>query len=302
MKIGLVLSGGGALGAYQIGVFKALKKLNIDKHINVISGTSIGALNAILFMQDDLDKAEKIWYDLSMEKVLPTDNFDLFKKGIKISLGAKKLSFIKKYMPRSLEDGNVSRDGLLDVIDKHLDINKIINSKIECYATCTEVEELKAKYFKYNDYKEEDIRKIILATSAIPSVYEAEEIDGKKYLDGGMVDNTPIQPVYGAGCDLIIISYLSKEDSINRENYPNTNIIELKPLESNQGIMNGLLDFNNKSIKKRISKGYEDTLNLIEPIILLSNEIQSEKDKKYSFLDGIKNSFKNFIDKEEKTS
>ena len=49
MKIGLVLSGGGGKGAYELGVWKALKELNLNKYISVFSGTSIGAFNAALF-------------------------------------------------------------------------------------------------------------------------------------------------------------------------------------------------------------------------------------------------------------
>ena len=58
MKIGLVLSGGGGKGAYELGVWKALKELNLNKYISVFSGTSIGAFNAALFAMDDLEKAE----------------------------------------------------------------------------------------------------------------------------------------------------------------------------------------------------------------------------------------------------
>ncbi len=55
MKVGLVLSGGGGKGAYEIGVWEAIKELNIDKYIKVVSGTSIGAINAALFAQDDFE-------------------------------------------------------------------------------------------------------------------------------------------------------------------------------------------------------------------------------------------------------
>ncbi|MGL5756329.1 MAG: patatin-like phospholipase family protein [Paraclostridium sp.] len=61
MKIGLVLSGGGGKGAYELGVWKALKEMKLDPYIKVFSGTSIGAFNAVLFAQDDLDKAEALW-------------------------------------------------------------------------------------------------------------------------------------------------------------------------------------------------------------------------------------------------
>ena len=59
MKIGLVLAGGGARGTYQIGVWKALIELGIDKYIKVVSGTSIGAVNAMLFQQGAYDMAEE---------------------------------------------------------------------------------------------------------------------------------------------------------------------------------------------------------------------------------------------------
>ncbi len=45
MKVGLVLSGGGGKGAYELGVWKALVEMKLDKYIEVISGTSIGAFN-----------------------------------------------------------------------------------------------------------------------------------------------------------------------------------------------------------------------------------------------------------------
>lgn len=296
MKIGLVLAGGGARGAYQIGIWKALRELNIDKHISVVSGTSIGALNAILFMQGDLEVAEEIWYEISMEKILPIDNFELFKRGVMLTLGAKNIPFIKKYMPRVLEEGNVSKEGIIEVINKYLDIEKIKRSNIECYATCTEVDELKVKYFKYNEYSLEEIKKIILATSAIPSIYEAEEISGKKYLDGGMVDNIPVQPVYGAGCDLIIISYLCETDCIDKDNFPNTKIIEIRSMNCDDGgVKDGLLDFNNKSIKKRINKGYEDTINIFEPIMLLSNFLNDVKREENSNIFNLKKSIKNLF-------
>ena len=52
-KLGLVLGGGGGLGSYQIGVWKALKEYKIDKMIKAIAGTSVGVLNACLIDQNN---------------------------------------------------------------------------------------------------------------------------------------------------------------------------------------------------------------------------------------------------------
>ena len=58
-EYGLVLEGGGAKGAYQIGAWKALKEAGI--HVKGIAGTSVGALNGALIAMDDFEKAERIW-------------------------------------------------------------------------------------------------------------------------------------------------------------------------------------------------------------------------------------------------
>lgn len=60
-KIGLVLAGGGGKGAYQLGVWKFFKEIGLDEHIEVVSGTSVGALNAILFSLENYENCEKLW-------------------------------------------------------------------------------------------------------------------------------------------------------------------------------------------------------------------------------------------------
>lgn len=66
--IGLVLGGGGAHGAYQIGVWQTLKEHQI--HFEVITGTSVGALNGVLILQDDLSQALSLWQSLATNQVL----------------------------------------------------------------------------------------------------------------------------------------------------------------------------------------------------------------------------------------
>lgn len=67
-KTALVLAGGGFKGAYQIGVIKALRSLGI-KRFDVICGTSVGALNAILVAQNALNTADRLWSDVKMMRL-----------------------------------------------------------------------------------------------------------------------------------------------------------------------------------------------------------------------------------------
>ncbi|MGL4760682.1 MAG: patatin-like phospholipase family protein [Sarcina sp.] len=288
MKIGLVLPGGGGKGAYQVGVMKALDELGISKHIKYVSGTSIGALNTLLFVQGDIKVAEEVWDNISTEKILPIDNLDLMKRGIMLKIGAKNLSFVKKYMPSALQQGNISRDGLLEIADKYLNVEMIQGSDIVSYATCTDIENLNAKYFKYNEYDESYIKKIFLATSALPGIYEPEKIEDRFYIDGGLVDNIPIQPLYGEGCEIIIIAHLGRDIFINKGDFPNTKIIEIFPSYMEEGVMKGTLNFSQETLKSRIRRGYDDTKNTLGPIIDLALFCQEKVERKVGIFNMIK--------------
>ena len=71
-EYGIVLEGGGARGAYQVGAWKALKEAGIS--IKGISGASVGALNGALMCMDDLEKAEYIWENITYSKVMDVED------------------------------------------------------------------------------------------------------------------------------------------------------------------------------------------------------------------------------------
>ena len=68
MEYGLVLAGGGVRGAYQIGVWKALKELKIK--VSAVSGVSIGAVNGALFVQGSKTKAERLWNKIAIGDII----------------------------------------------------------------------------------------------------------------------------------------------------------------------------------------------------------------------------------------
>lgn len=278
MKIGLVLAGGGSRGAYQIGVWKALIELGLDKYVEVVSGTSIGALNAMLFLQGDYNLAEDIWHNLTKDEIMPLEEKDLIVKGILFFLGAKNMSFIKKYIPNAVKGGTLSREGLNDILER-VDFNKIKNSKIKGYATCTSIPEIKAQYFNINKYSAEDIKKILFATSAVPLVYDSPIIENISYLDGGIVDNIPIQPVYGEKCDIIIVVQLEANIIVDRYMYPNTNIISINSEEGEGPDLKGMMDFDTDVIRRRITRGYKDTIYKIKPIMDMTRYIDKNESK-----------------------
>ena len=85
-----------------------------------------------------------------------------------------------------------------------------------------------------------------------------------------MADNTPIQPLYGEGCDTIIVVNLNKNFVIDRHLFPKTKIIEISPRNITDSVSE-TLDFNASNIKRKIGEGYMETFELLEPIMEIAN-------------------------------
>ena len=259
MKIGLVLAGGGGKGAYELGVWKALDELKLTKYITVFSGTSIGAFNSVLFAMNDMKKADELWEEVTMDKLAPISKSELIKRGIGLYIGGKNLQLAKKFLNYKLEHGAIANDGAIEVVEKYLDFNKIKENNKICYAACTKLSDFSAKYFKINDFDEETGKKIVLASASLPLIYDCTEVLGEKYIDGGIADNIPIQPVYGENCNIIIVVLLSKEAQVDRTLYPNSKLIVISPENLDENTITGTLNLNTDAKRIRIIEGYNDT-------------------------------------------
>ena len=98
MKRALVLAGGGSKGAYEVGFVKALHELGIDYQI--VTGTSIGALNGCLLAQHDYLEMENLWNTMSIKSVFAGDFHDDFSVDLDSVLNQSHLyiSFFKSYL------------------------------------------------------------------------------------------------------------------------------------------------------------------------------------------------------------
>lgn len=269
-KLGIVLDGGGGRGAYQIGVWKYLKESKLYNSISAISGTSVGGLNSCLFALDEYNLAETIWTQKIQDKILSID-IDIKEICGKIALqfgiqnfvpGASIISFFTMLSTR----GYFSRKGLIEIIDEYINLNELSKMEFPIYATCVELPLFETRYFKLNGYDTETIKKILLATSAIPIIFPKEEIEGKYYYDGGIKDNSPITPLYEEGCTDIIVIHL-KADEILKDRREGVNIYEICPQEDLGNFFKGTLDFSTEGAYRRIEQGYIDAKEILSPVV-----------------------------------
>jgi len=175
MKTGLVLSGGGSRGAYQIGVWKALRELDI--HPDVITGTSVGALNGALMVQDSYDIAVNLWESLDTTAI-----FDF----------SSEPNFLE-YAKAFFKEGGICRNGLAKLIKTHLREEHIRASRINLGMVLVRKQDLSPYQVFLDDIPKGMLAEYLMATTACFPAAKCHTISGVDYIDGGYYDNLPIQ-------------------------------------------------------------------------------------------------------------
>lgn len=199
-KYGLVLDGGGARGAYQIGAWKALKEAGVK--ISAVAGTSVGALNGALICMDDLEKAEKIWSEMEFSRVMSVDD-DWMRQFFQ---GEQKLGDILAELGRVFRDGGVDAAPLRKLIHENVDEEKIRGCGKEFFIVTFSLTDMKELELSVSDIPEGRLEDFLLASAYLVGFKNEPMEDGKRYIDGGIFNNVPADVLVEKGyTDLIEI-------------------------------------------------------------------------------------------------
>ena len=253
-KIGIVLSGGGGNGAYQVGVWKYLAE-----RIGVFSGTSVGALNAALFATVPLERAERIWTEGVEGRILLPQKKSGQIIGELISDAASGFADgIFRSAGRLAGSGVWSWEGLLEIM-RNVPLERLSAGGAipAVYATCFALSPpLGTRHFRLNGRDARNIHRILLATSAIPLAFRPERIGGVLYCDGGVSCNVPFAPLLRERCTHALVVSLSPNDVICGNIPPEMRVACIRPSVPFSRL--GVLDFSCGRILKLISLGYAD--------------------------------------------
>ena len=253
-EYGIVLEGGGAKGAYQIGAWKALREAGV--RIKGIAGASVGSLNGALICMDDLEKAEDIWKNIEYSRVM-----DVSDETIK---ALKKKDFKALNMQEILNSGfQFIKDGGFDVTPlKNLiaevvgDESRIRESDRELFAMTYSVSEHKELAVDVKSGEEGSVKDMLLA-SAYFLAFKNEKLGGKRYRDGGGFNNVPLGVLLDKGYeDIIVIRiYGWGFDSEKVTKIPDgANVYHIAPRQD----LGGILEFDKKQSRKNMTLGYFD--------------------------------------------
>ena len=118
-EYGLVLEGGGAKGAYQIGAWKALKEAGVK--IKGVSGTSVGALNGALICMGDMERAESLWSNLAYSQIMDVDDELMASLFDRTQLTSELLRESAREVFRMLGEGGIDITPLRQLIEENID-------------------------------------------------------------------------------------------------------------------------------------------------------------------------------------
>ena len=253
----LTLAGGGGKGAYEIGVWQALREIGLEKNLIAVSGSSSGALNAALISLNEFDKAKTIWSSIMPKQFLDI-NYDTI------------IGPLNTLVKRTLTAGLCSRDGLIEIIDKYLNLEQLAGARIPAYVSISRYssdcidclsEKPQVEYISLSEVSPDDARQFLLASSAMPYIYPPEIIHGNVYRDGGLADNVPIYPMTSVGADNLIVVKLEPDDKVDTSLYSKfKEVVEIIPSREIGDLFDGTLEFTSRNVMFRMLLGYYDTL------------------------------------------
>ncbi len=230
MNVGVVLSGGAAKGAYQIGALKALREFVPRQDIKYMSCASVGVLNGYAYATDRLEHAEQMW------RKLCADDTKIFVSRVIRS------SRLQEYIAELPGEGCTLPSAF--------------------YASLLDINSRNVVYKDLSGVPESSIPLYLKASVAIPAYNRAVQIRGASYYDGAIIDNIPVFPLLKHNLDYIICIY-SGEDSCKFEStYFDNKIIKIAfPCEK---LVREYFVFEQEGIEDRIREGYRKAMHLFK--------------------------------------
>lgn len=246
----LVLGGGGAKGAYQIGAARALDALGIG-YCHAY-GTSIGALNAAMLAQDDLDAAVSLWETLRLSDVVSPESIALAEEAeAMFSRPDKLLDFIT----RNAQKKGLDAKPLFSIVREAIDEKKLRASSMDFGLTATRFPSLSLVEKHLTDMTPGSVCDWLEASAACYPAIPMKQLDGERYLDGGFSDNVPVEMAIRAGARHIIAIDIGRTQAHTQYALrPNVTYIRAShPL-------GGLLTFDPERSKRNMALGYNDAM------------------------------------------
>lgn len=256
-EYGLVFDGGGARGAYQIGAWQALMEAGVK--ICAVAGTSVGALNGALVCMGDPEMAEHIWSEMTFSNVMDVDDNVMEQ----IFSGELPPTQVLKEIWEKLSDGGVDITPLKDLIHEVMDEEKIRNCGKEFCLMTFSLSDFKEMDLSLEEIPEGQLEDFLLASAYLVG-FKNEPLHGKTYIDGGIINNLPVNSLLKRGYKNIIQVRIFGPGRVPKAVIPEDGCeYEVLPRVG----LGSILEFSAKRSRQNMKIGYYDAKRMIYGLV-----------------------------------
>lgn len=242
----IVLSGGGGKGAYQAGVYKAIKKLGIE--YDIVTGTSIGALNGFLMVQDDLFKCLWLWKHINYNKIFEDFNNVVDEKTLK-----------NKYFEKII-NGGIDTKRIDKLVSRIYNPKRLYSSSIDYGVVAFDLAKLKPIIALKKEMDASTLKKYIIASATCFPVFKPQKYEKEVLVDGGYYDTTPINLAIDLGATEVVAVELKAVGLRKKVKNKDVKITYITPNND----LTSFLVFEKEAAKKMIKFGYNDTMKVFK--------------------------------------
>ncbi len=247
---GLILAGGGAKGAYQMGAWKALIELGIQ--IEAIAGTSIGAINGAFIAQGDYEKALSVWEEAEVVNGIKIES------ELKSTENLFSFSNFPQLFHEIVKNGGVDVSPAKQMISETIDEAAVRNSNIPLGIVTFQLGGMKPVELFVDEMPEGTLIDYLMASARFPGLNK-QGPDDSSYLDGGVYDNAPVGVLRKRGINRLVIVDISNIKGIgHKEDLSCADLIYIRPFEPKD--LGASFEFDKEMNEKRMKMGYYDTL------------------------------------------
>lgn len=247
-KRALVLGGGGARGAYEIGVWQALRE--IGWQFDIVTGTSVGAINGAIFATGDFETAEEVWQTLDTGMVFSVDVDETQDLKTKTSLIFRSLA---KDM---IKTGGGDGQRLRALLERYVDEDKVRSSPIEYGLATVDMTTLKLTELTKDEIPEGKLVDYIMASASIFPAIKPQKIDSATYVDGGIFEQMPMELAIKCGAQDIIAVEICGEGMMHKKPPEDVSVRLVK----SRWDLGSIIVFDKDVVKRNIRLGYLDGL------------------------------------------
>ncbi len=200
MKKALVLCGGGSLGSYEVGVWKYLRERG--QRFDIVTGTSIGAINGAMYCCDKFDECEKLWKNVATDSIM--NNGLNFYEGFLKNFNKKKKDALVAFALSYVKNGGADITPLTELVKNAIDPQLIMNSPTQLGIVTTAYPSMKEIDIVAREVGPDHILDYLHASSASWPFFPIYKMGNQKFIDGGYNNNLPIDFAIRLGATEIV--------------------------------------------------------------------------------------------------